>query len=151
MAKATIIGIAVLAGSWLIFGLFVFQAVWSTAGEDVAMRLAPYGNAHLLEEADEGLYNPSLDPLFLLGIVVGVVVPFALAALVTRRLNRRAPTFVLAIGVFGLLVFDRWVLLGPVPSRMQVALVLEIVAAIGATVVTCRMREPSEKMAAAQQ
>jgi len=116
--------------------IVVWQATEFLAGWEVAERLVPYANAHLLEEAAEGLYQPWRDPVFLLGVVCNAAVPMTIATLVATRLHARAPFAVIAVGVLTLILIDRHVLGGRFPFAIRVAFLLELCAVIAAGLLT---------------
>ena len=99
MSRATIVGVVVLLTAWVFLSVAVWQATTLRAGWDVAERLVPYANAHLLEEAADGRYKPWRDPVFLFGVIANSVVPVTIATLVAARLHARAPFAVIAVGV----------------------------------------------------
>jgi len=136
MTRATIVGVAALLAAGVTLSVVVWQATEFLAGWDVAERLVPYANAHLLEEAAEGLYKPWRDPVFLLGVIVNVLVPVTIATLVAARLHARAPFAVIAVGVLTLMLIDRHVFASDFPVAVRIAFLLEVCAVIAGGLVT---------------
>ena len=136
MTRATIVGVAVLLAAVVALSVLVWQATVFLAGWDVAERLVPYANAHLLEEAAEGLYEPWRDPVFLLGVVANAVVPVTIATLVAARFDARAPFAVIAVGVLAFILIDRHVFAPGFPQAVRIAFILEVCAAIAGGLIT---------------
>jgi hypothetical protein len=125
MLRATTIGLLVFAAAWVTISIVLWQGVALTAGWDIAERLIPASNAHLLEEAWLGLYQPWRDPVFWLG-VIGAVVPIATATVVSAKLDRRAPFAVAAIGVMAQAFLNRDAFDSGFPAVIRAVLVIEI-------------------------
>lgn len=136
MTRATIVGVGVLLAAGVVLSIVVWEATWSFAGWDVAERLVPYANAHLLEEATEGLYKPWRDPVFLLGVIANAVVPVTIATLVAARLHARAPFAVIAVAVLASMLIDRHVFAAGFPLAVRIAFLLELCAVIAGGLVT---------------
>jgi hypothetical protein len=134
MSRGVAVGIAVLVIAWLAVGLLlgmVLIAVENTIGDYLLMgRMMPYSSAHLLEEAVEGTYSPSHDPLFFIGVLTGTGIPFAVASYVAARFHVRAPWFVVGVGLLGLGMVHRHVFRADFPSPVRLALFLELATAI---------------------
>jgi hypothetical protein len=126
MLRATTIGLLVFAAAWVAMSIVLWQAVALTAGWDIAERLVPATNAHLLEEAWLGLYQPWRDPVFWLGVVGNAVVPIATATVVSAKLHRRAPFAVAAIGLLAQAFLNRDAFDPEFPAAIRAALVIEI-------------------------
>ena len=136
MTRATIVGVAVLLVAGVLLSVLVWEATWSFAGWDVAERLVPYANAHLLEEATEGLYKPWRDPVFLLGVIANTIVPVTIATFVAARLHARAPFAVIAVAVLAFMLIDRHVFAAGFPLAVRIAFLLELCAVIAGGLVT---------------
>jgi hypothetical protein len=148
MSRATIVGVGVLLTAWVFLSVAVWQATALLAGWDVAERLVPYANAHLLEEAADGLYEPWRDPVFLFGVIANSVVPVAIATLVASRLHARAPLAVIGVGVLALMVINRHVFASGFPLAVRIAFLLEVCAVIAgglSTAAAFRTNRPASR------
>ena len=134
--RGTIVGVVVLPTAWMFLSVVVWQATAFLAGWDVAERLVPYANAHLLEEAADGVYEPWRDPVFLFGVIANSVVPVAIATFVAARRHARAPFAVIAVGVLALMLINRHVFASGFPPAVRIAFLLEVCAVIAGGLVT---------------
>ncbi|WP_395005979.1 hypothetical protein [Undibacterium sp.] len=95
-----------------------------------AERMAPYTNAHLLEEASEGKYSPITDPVFLIYIFsIGIAVfgggsLFAWWGVAKQQFAIASVPSV--IGVSFIVLPLRFVWNDGYPQQMQIALFLEL-------------------------
>jgi hypothetical protein len=126
MLRATTIGMLVFAAAWVAISIVLWQAVALTAGWDIAERLVPATNAHLLEDAWLGLYQPWRDPMFWLGVFDNAVVPIAMATVVSAKLDRRAPFAVAAMGLLAQAFLNRDAFDSGFPAVIRAGLVIEI-------------------------
>jgi hypothetical protein len=136
MSRATIVGVAVLVVAGVAVSIVVWHATEFVAGSEVAERLVPYANAHLLEEAAEGLYEPWRDPVFLLGVVANAVVPMTIATLVAARFHARAPFAVIGVGLLMPMLINGQVFAARFPLAVRVAFLLELCAVTAAGLLT---------------
>jgi hypothetical protein len=129
MLRATTIGVAVMTVAWVAISILLPYAIAFAAGWDAADRLVPYANAHLLEEASLGVYQPWRDPVFWLGVVGNSAVPIAIATFVCAKLDAKAPFLVTAIGVLTLVFIHRHVFTSGFPAAIRAGSVIEICVA----------------------
>jgi len=150
--RGTMAGLAVLLVAWVALAFLVWEVVARVAGREEAMRLVPYVNVHLLEEAEEGTYAPWRDPVFLLRLIANTVAPFAVGAWVAGRINRRAPLAVSFLGVVALLWLHRQVFTPDFPSVVRAGFVMDLaaIAAVTAAFTSLRNAGPSERAAQQQ-
>jgi hypothetical protein len=127
--RGALIGVVVWLVSWVVLAFLVWEIVAVAVGREDAMRLVPYVNAHLLEEAVEGAYTPWRDPVFLLRLVANTVLPFGLAASVAVRSDRRAALAVFAVGAAALISVNRHVFAAGFPDAVRAGFLMELAAA----------------------
>lgn len=79
---------ALLIVLWIVANVAIGYCLEIFLGEAVAERCDPFGNAHLLEDAEEGAYLPLSDPAFLLhALVLGAIVFGMPAYLIARKVQ----------------------------------------------------------------
>lgn len=103
------VGIALIqVGAWLALSAIALRGSELVFGVDVSERLAAFSNAHLLEEAFEGPYEPLDDPLFVGFSLAVALLAFGLPALLASKLWREgtipvgASVVLAAIALLGL-------------------------------------------------
>ena len=85
IAGRIIASVAGIVALWVAVGLVVGFSVEALFGYWLSERFRPFSNAHLLEEADEGLYSPVSDPAFLVHAVAIAVIVFGGSAYFLAR------------------------------------------------------------------
>jgi hypothetical protein len=151
MLRATTIGLLAFAAASVAVSIVLWQGVALTAGWDTAERLVPAANAHLVEEAWLGLYQPWRDPVFWLGVIGNAVVPIATATIVSAKLDRRAPFAVAALGLLAQASLNRDAFDSEFPAVIRAVLLVEIcvVAVAGFTLAAAsKMRATRSRIGA---
>jgi len=120
-----VIPLAVMAALWLI-GHFAFGiAAELILGGMEGSRVFPFAAAHLLEEADEGIYRPLQDPAFITyTLCLGIFVFGASAYWAATRATARYVWFVATASIAALLLVAleyRFVLSPGYPDAMREA------------------------------
>jgi len=124
------LGTLMLVVVWLAASQIAWWIAEGVGGYALAEDTLPYRNAHLIEDASEGAYNPALDPRFLLGSVLPTAVAFALTSFWLGRRNWRPAALVGGIGA-ALLCLVHWnVIAGGLPTTVKAALALHVSLAI---------------------
>ena len=129
MIKGALVGVLVLLVAWVTLAFIVWEIVEVSVGRGDAMRLVPYVNAHLLEEAAEGEYAPWRDPVFLLGVFANTSLPFGLAAWVAVRSSLRAALAAFAFGAAALVAINRHIFAPGFPEVVRAGFLIELAAA----------------------
>ena len=134
-------GVTMLVASSVALFLIAWSIIAARGGSAAAERLAPFLNAHLLEEAAEGVYWPLRDPLFWLSAFLRMVIPFVfgavIAVVVARNGRLWAALVTLVSGLAISLVLHPGVM--SMPSPMRVAYLGESALAIVAGLLAARL------------
>jgi hypothetical protein len=150
--RAVLTGVLVYLASWLTLVFVVAEVLERVADVHVAMRLAPYVNAHLMEEAEEHGYLPWADNVFLLRVFLVSATPvFAGAWVAGRRGGRRAACCGAAGCVLILVLINAHMLTGGTPGVLRLAFIGEIAVAIAYGVLGCFVARRERWRRAAQQ
>lgn len=95
-----------------------------------AERMAPYTNAHLLEEASEGKYSPISDPVFLIYVLsIGIAVFGGGSLLAWWGVAKQHIAIALVPSIIGVAIIilpRRFVWNDSYPQEMQTALLFEL-------------------------
>jgi hypothetical protein len=144
MAKV-ILSAAMVAGIQFIFAFAVSAVILfsvdAVSGIGVSERIIPYSNAHILEEAYEGHYQPLTDPVFLGGALLIVLFAFGASSYVAVRWARvplRAAVAGAVVATLGLAVARYQVFAENYPTSMRAAYVLQLVLYIATSVAFAR-------------
>ena len=109
--------------------LIAFHVAEAWGGLNVAERLIPFANAHLLEEAVQGRYQPLLDPVFIGFTCIAALLAFGgTAAYVTK--NRRNGARIALVSVLGagiaLVLWRYWIFASGYPWEMRWAFLAQV-------------------------
>jgi hypothetical protein len=139
IVKRIVIPLAAIVVLWLVVILGSSLSIEALFGIGVAERLTPFSNAHLLEEAAEGTYNPLADWLFVTFRALVALVAFGLGTVIAA-FGARRKELALAIvpslaGIALMAVSLSYVWSESYPSTMRNAFLIEVLMCIGASII----------------
>ena len=139
IVKRIVIPLAAIVALWMVVIPASSLSVEALFGIGVAERLTPFSNAHLLEEAAEGMYNPLADWLFVTFRAVVALIAFGLGTVIAA-FGARRKELALAIvpslaGVALMSLSLSYVWSESYPSTMRNAFVIDVLMCIGASII----------------